>query len=42
MSFNAEKEIGRLWSGLHGAQGEIVRTYYRWRQAALEVAGPYA
>jgi len=42
MSFNAENEINRLWRGLHGARDEIGRTYYRWRQAALEAAGPDA
>lgn len=42
MSFDAEKEITKLWSDLHAAQGEIGRTYYRWRQAALAVAGPNA
>ena len=42
MSFDAEKEITKLWSDLHSAQGEIGRTYYRWRQAALAVAGPNA
>ena len=39
MSFDAEKEVTKLWRGLHGAQDEIGRTYYRWRKAALEVAG---
>ncbi len=42
MSFNAEKEISRLWRGLHSAQHEIGRTYFRWRLAALEDAGPDA
>ncbi len=42
MAFNAEKEISKLWSSLHGAQGEIGRMYFRWRQAALEIAGPDA
>lgn len=42
MSFDAEKEITKLWSDLHAAQSEIGRTYYRWRQAALAVAGPNA
>lgn len=40
MSFSAEKEISRLWRNLHSAQDEIGKTYYRWRQAALEIAGP--
>jgi hypothetical protein len=42
MSFDAEKEISKLWSALHNAQGEIGRMYFRWRQAALKVAGPDA
>ncbi|MFH1122570.1 MAG: hypothetical protein V1758_02805 [Pseudomonadota bacterium] len=42
MSFDAEKEISRLWGNLHTAQAEIGRTYYRWRQAALHFAGPDA
>lgn len=39
MSFNAENEIGKLWKNLHAAQAEIGKTYYRWRQVALEFAG---
>jgi len=39
MSFDAEKEISRLWKSLHAAQDQIGKTYYRWRQAALELAG---
>ena len=42
MPVNAEKEIGTLWRALHGAQGEICRTYYRWREVALDIAGPGA
>jgi hypothetical protein len=42
MAFDAEKEISRLWASLHSAQDEIGRTYYRWRQAALKMAGPNA
>jgi len=42
MSFDAEKEISRLWGSLHGAQDEVGRTWHRWRQAALEMAGPNA
>jgi hypothetical protein len=42
MSFDAEKEITKLWNNLHAAQADIGRTYYRWRQAALEIAGPDA
>ncbi len=40
MPFNAEKEVSRLWRSLHSAQSEIGRTYYRWRKAALAIAGP--
>jgi hypothetical protein len=40
MPVDAEKEITRLWRALHGAQDEIGKTYYRWRQVALELAGP--
>jgi hypothetical protein len=39
MAVNAEKEITKLWSNLHSAQAEICKTYYRWRQVALDVAG---
>lgn len=39
MSFDAEKEISKLWNSLHSAQNEIGKTYYRWRQAALDLAG---
>ena len=42
MSFDAEKEVGRLWRSLHSAQAEIGRTHYRWRKAALALAGPDA
>ncbi len=42
MPVNAEKEITKLWRNLHAAQGELCRTYYRWREVALEVAGPDA
>lgn len=42
MSFDAEKEISKLLGSLHSAQSEIGRTYFRWRQAALAVAGPNA
>jgi len=42
MAFEAEKEITKLWGDLHSAQSEIGRTYFRWRQAALQVAGPDA
>jgi len=39
MQFDAEKEIGKVLSGLRAAQGEIGKTFYRWRQVALEYAG---
>ncbi len=42
MPVDAEKEITRLWRALHAAQDEIGKTYYRWRQVALESAGPGA
>ena len=40
MPVNTEKDITRLWKNLHNAQGEICKTYYRWREVALEFAGP--
>lgn len=40
MPVNAEKEITKLWRTLHAAQGELCKTYYRWREVALEFAGP--
>ncbi len=42
MSYNAEKEVAKLWRNMHTAQSEIGKNYYRWRQAALEFAGPDA
>ncbi len=39
MAFNAEKEIPRLWRHLHSVQDELGRTWYRWRQAAVDIAG---
>jgi len=39
MAFDAEKEITKLWNNLHGAQKEIGRAFYRWRQVALFFAG---
>ena len=42
MPVNAEKEITKLWRNLHSAQDEICKTYYRWREVALELAGPDA
>ena len=40
MPVNAEKEITKLWRNLHSAQTENCKTYYRWREVALEFAGP--
>jgi hypothetical protein len=42
MPFNAEKEIANLWKSLHAAQSEVGKTFYRWRQVALDLAGPDA
>jgi hypothetical protein len=42
MPVDAEKEITKLWRNVHGAQAEIGKTYYRWRQVALEFAGDNA
>src|SRR4030042_6022350 len=42
MAFEAQKEITKVWGDLHSAQSEIGKTYFRWRQAALQVAGPNA
>ncbi len=42
MSYDAEKEVTKLWRSLQGAQAEIGRAYMRWRAAALEIAGPDA
>ena len=39
MPVDAEKEIAKLWRNLHSAQAEIGKTYFRWRQVALEYAG---
>ena len=39
MPVDAEKEITRLWRSMHSAQNEIGKTYYRWRQVAMEFAG---
>lgn len=42
MPVNAEKEITKLWRSMHAAQDENCKTYYRWREVALAVAGPDA
>ena len=39
MPVDAEKEITRLWRAMHSAQDEIGKTYFRWRQVAVEFAG---
>jgi hypothetical protein len=39
MPVDAEKEITKLWKAMHSAQDEIGKTYFRWRQVALEFAG---
>ena len=39
MPVEAEKEISKLWRAMHSAQDEIGKTYYRWRQVAVEFAG---
>lgn len=39
MPVNAEKEVTKLWRNLHSAQDEICKTYYRWREVALEITG---
>ena len=39
MPVNSEKEITKLWRNLHNAQDEICKTYYRWREVAIELAG---
>lgn len=40
MPVNAENEITKLWRTLHNMQAENCKTFYRWREVALEVAGP--
>jgi hypothetical protein len=40
MPVNAEREITKLWRNLHSAQDEICKTYYRWREIAIQLAGP--
>ena len=39
MPVDAEKEITKLYRALHSAQNEIGKTFYRWRQVAVEFAG---
>ncbi|MGD9180791.1 MAG: hypothetical protein PVF26_10845 [Desulfobacterales bacterium] len=39
MPVDAEKEISKMWRTLHSTQNEIGKTYYRWRQVAIEFAG---
>lgn len=40
MPVNATKEITTLWRNLHSVQDENCKTFYRWRETALQVAGP--
>lgn len=42
MSVNPEKEIPKVWKALHAAQDEKKKTFYQWRAAAIELAGPDA
>ncbi len=42
MPVDVEKEITKLYRALHSAQDEIGKTFYRWRQVAVEFAGAYA
>jgi hypothetical protein len=37
-----KKKLRNCGGNLRSAQGEIGRTYFRWRQAALALAGPDA
>ena len=39
MPVDTEKEITKMHRMLHSTQNEIGKTYYRWRQVALEFAG---
>ena len=39
MPVDSEKEITKLYRALHSAQDEIGKTFYRWRQVAVEFAG---
>lgn len=39
MPVDPEKEISKEYRALKGAQNEIGKTYYRWRQVAIELAG---
>ena len=39
MPVNATKEITTLWRNLHSVQDENCKTFYRWRETALEVVG---
>jgi hypothetical protein len=42
MAVNTQKEVSTLWRNLHNVQNEVCKTYYRWREAAIEVAGEKA
>ena len=39
MPVDTEKEISKMHRTLHSTQNEIGKTYYRWRQVAIEFAG---
>ena len=39
MPVDTEKEISKIHKALHSTQNEIGKTYYRWRQVAVEFAG---
>ena len=39
MPVDTEKEISKMHKTLHSTQNEIGKTYYRWRQVAIEFAG---
>lgn len=34
---DAEKEISRIWRALHAAQDNTIKTFYQWRNAAVEL-----
>ena len=38
MPVDAEKEITRLWKGLHGAQDTAIKNFYQWRKVAVGLA----
>jgi hypothetical protein len=42
MPVDTEKEVSKMHRTLHSTQNEIGKTYYRWRQVAIEFAGDNA